>query len=172
MIFIYDERSWNLGFTIGHGKVMEFVWSHTRQEPLFMFLFHLSADLREIIDLFSAGGDLLGLPKDKHCVSCAVVGNGGVMTNSGKGEEIDSHELVFRWVWYYSTKNEIKGEEIDSHDLMLRWVWNYSTKNEIKGEEIDIHDLVFRWVWYYSTKNEIKGEEIDIHDLVLRWVWN
>ena len=65
------------------------------------------------------------------------LGEFGIIPYIGKGEEIDSHDLVFRWVWYYSTKNEIKGEEIDSHDLVFRWVWYYSTKKEIKGKEID-----------------------------------
>ena len=36
------------------------------------------------------------IPKDAGCTRCAIIGNGGMLNGSNKGEEIDANDYVFR----------------------------------------------------------------------------
>ncbi|XP_041663031.1 alpha-N-acetylgalactosaminide alpha-2,6-sialyltransferase 2-like [Cheilinus undulatus] len=59
---------------------------------------------------------------NSQCIRCAVVGNGGILKNSRKGKEIDSHHYVFR-----SNGALLKGFEADVGSRTTHYTFTSTT---------------------------------------------
>ncbi|XP_075033861.1 alpha-N-acetylgalactosaminide alpha-2,6-sialyltransferase 2 isoform X2 [Mixophyes fleayi] len=83
----------------------------------------------------SANHGLFDWQTPKGCISCAVVGNGGILNGSRKGKEIDQHDYVFRL-----NGAVIKGFE---EDVGIKTSFYGFTVNTMKNSLIAYYDLGF-----------------------------
>ncbi|KAH0629530.1 hypothetical protein JD844_011653 [Phrynosoma platyrhinos] len=74
--------------------------------------------------------------KTSRCTTCAVVGNGGILNNSRMGEEIDSHDYVFR-----VSGAVIKGYE---KDVGTRTSFYGFTAYSIMASLVSLHNRGFK----------------------------
>ncbi|XP_071791359.1 alpha-N-acetylgalactosaminide alpha-2,6-sialyltransferase 2-like isoform X1 [Asterias amurensis] len=100
------------GVTIFHPEIHQLINSqllnnteYTRLRPYYMpfgyktktkFAFK---DVQDTLKLFPAKDSIFDFSDEKprpRCLSCAIIGNGGILNGSKKGEEIDRHDMVFR----------------------------------------------------------------------------
>ncbi|XP_071492171.1 alpha-N-acetylgalactosaminide alpha-2,6-sialyltransferase 2-like [Diadema antillarum] len=84
------------------------------------------------------------------CVKCAVVGNGGMLNGSRKGEEIDSHHMVFR------VNHCIRrGHEEDVGRRTTHYVFMDRSLVHTKPDDVP-KDKGIKWLFLPCRKNDYK----------------
>ncbi|XP_077987614.1 alpha-N-acetylgalactosaminide alpha-2,6-sialyltransferase 2-like [Glandiceps talaboti] len=95
-------------------------------------------EIQTVYEEFQIEDGIFATPKDgkkASCVSCAVIGTGGILNGSHMGKEIDSHDMVFR------VNNALRrGHEVDVGTKLTHYVFFdrsllYTDKSDLPNDE-------------------------------------
>ncbi|XP_035693218.1 alpha-N-acetylneuraminide alpha-2,8-sialyltransferase-like [Branchiostoma floridae] len=152
---IRDSRYVNGSFLVTQGNVVKNVLKTYGKKPTIV---------KVPSDVFK------GFPKEspfknKRFNTCSLVGNGGILTGSGCGKEIDASEFVFRFnmaPMYEEYLEDIgkKTSLITINPSMIRYRYNYGGTRKVTVKTINVRALMsdlsvygdsYLWIWAFET---------------------